>query len=207
MNTQFLKLKKYILLLALAMPFISTPSLADPPDTSGPYVVRFEDIGWFFYVDNGLVAIHGADFAGTCLYGEEAFYTDLWQIQAIDNPADLDLWVGLVKGDDIATWIYPWSFFVFDQFGELDWPATCPSILTFGPIASGTADIVRTDNDVFTDARLKRQRYNAHKLSAHGMLESQSGDRVVFSGGFNCVWNGNLADPWERCKNRISLND
>jgi len=66
-------------------------------------VVRFEDIGWFF-----------------CLYGEGAFFTDLWQIQAIDNPSDLNLWVGLIKGDDVATWIYPWSFFVFDQFGELD---------------------------------------------------------------------------------------
>ena len=196
-------MRKKIVLFVLVSMFTVTPLIADPPDSSGPYVVRTEVYGWFFYNDNGMVAIHGADWPELCQGGFP--WTDLWEVKVINNPADADLIVRLVKGDDVDTWIYPEWFIVFDEDGFIDFPATCANALSVPPIATGTMDIISTDNDVI--GNLPHNRYNAWHLSAHGVLSSPSGDRMICNSGFNCVWNGDPLDPWTKCKYRINLHD
>jgi len=194
-------MRKRIVLFVLVSMFIVTPLIADPPDNSGPNVVRYETFGWYFYYDKGMVAIHGADWPMLCEGGFP--WTDLWRVKEIENPADTDLIMSLVKGDDVDTWIYPEWFIVFDQNGDIDFDATCENALSIPPIAAGTMDIIVTDNDIF--GNLPHNRRNAWHMSAHGVLSSPSGDRMICNSGFKCVWDSD--DGWLKCKDRINLHD
>jgi hypothetical protein len=195
-------MKARIALIVMVSMLLVAPLMADPPDASGPYVVRFEDYGWWYYYADGLLMIHGADWQAVC--NNEFPFTDLFQIQDVNCPADTDLIVTLTKGDDVDSWVYPDWFLVFDENGNFDIPATCYNVATVEPFASGEMDFVYTDNDLL--GYLPHNRYNTWHLSAHGKLYTPDGDRMICNSGFHCVWNGDLLDPWQKCKTKINLH-
>jgi hypothetical protein len=192
---------RVVLLIAVSMLLVA-PLMADPPDASGPHVVRYDDYAWWYYYTDGLLMIHGADFQAYCDGGFP--YTDLWQIQDINSPADTDLIVRSLKGDDVESWVYTEWFLVFNEDGFIDQEATCRNFETIEPFAAGEMDIVYTDNDVF--GYLPHNRYNTWHLSAHGKLYAPDGDRMICTSGFHCVWNGDPFEPWVKCKYKINLH-
>ena len=175
---------------------VSSPLSAKPPESSGPYVSRYGEYSFWTYWANGMIVFVGADIPAYC---QGDFPFGLWDYQEIESPADIDLIMSVSKGDDIPTFVYPDSIY---------WENPCANGDEDLWIVSGTSDAIYTDNDM-NAAENYHSRANSWGVSAHGVLFSQDGDPVSFSGGFHCVFknNENPAKAWEKCKNRLSLTD
>jgi len=175
--------------------FFSQPLLAEPPTNSGPYVSRFGAFNWFAFEANGMVAFVGADVPAIC---QEDYVYGYWDYQIIESPADFDLVMGLAKADDIPVFVYPDSI-LWDPCGYDDgnmW------------IVSGTLDAIYTDNDAYAYYNY-HSRANSYGVMTHGVLFTQDGDPVNFSGGLRCVFknNENPDKTWEKCNSRLNLTD
>lgn len=200
-------MKRYTPILALTVAvlgglFMSTGVQADPPDQSGQIVFRYDLYYGWGYRTADLWAIHGFDIVHWCSLGcpgdpvnPECFITDqLHTIQDIVSPADLDLLIELVKGDDLWTTVWPRT----PGVGLCETVAAMQGV----PLAFGTVDLISTDNDLF--ANLVHNRMNSYKVSAHGVVETPEGDRHQFSGRVKCVWHP-LRNPG-RCNRKINLS-
>lgn len=161
------------------------------PDNPGPIVMRSEVTFAVFYVDAkaGVSAIHGADIIEFC-GGTIDF--DLVDLQRIDVPEDANRVNDILQGDDVRTSV--WPFTVFD----------CNLFTTVTPLATGTADVRLTDNDVFVFLNPESVNHNAFGFRAHGKLEDSAGETVNFSGHCNCVWDGNDIDTL-KCNDKINV--
>jgi hypothetical protein len=191
------------LILAVALLsslFMATGVGADPPSQSGPIVFRHEGNWGWAYVDSGLLAVHGFDVGYWCALGcqtdEEpsCFAThELHKLREIVSPAEIGLLMYLLKGDDLTTTVWPWE-------GGL-----CRSVnaLQGVPLASGTVDLIITDND-FATWLYDHHRKNTVHTGAHGVVETLDGERFTFSGHIKCIWHV-TRQPVIKCKNKITM--
>jgi hypothetical protein len=111
---------------------VSSPLSAKPPESSGPYVSRYEDYSFWTYWANGMIVFVGADIPAIC---QGNFLLGLWDYKEIESPADIDLIMSVSKGDDIPTFVYPDSIYWNDPcaYGDENlW------------IVSGTSDAICT---------------------------------------------------------------
>jgi len=199
---------RYFVVLTACLAIAGPVFAQGPPDFSGPIVSRFEDSGyWYGYTDfkRGYVAFHGVDIDELCEYAFAGGGTpswDVWSFQDVNLPPAEALLHTVQKGDDMTTSVY--------SIDILFYPVHfCYGVLDLDPIATGTTDIVITDNDVYAWQDEYHPRTNAYKLSAHGVLYSTAdGEPMIFSGGFNCQWPGYPEDPETsgKCKEKIVLN-
>jgi hypothetical protein len=198
-------MKTGLVAATLVAVFASAPLFAqEPPPAAGPFVVRGEFDGagedwWYGYVDwkRGLVAFHGVDIVSWC-EGMPTGYS-VWYFQDNLPPAEEGLVRELLKGDDVVTSVWPTS--ILGQPGGF-----CTGVLDMGmPLAEGTVDIVSTDNDYFSWL-YDHDRANAYGISAHGLVYTPEQERLIFNGGYRCVWltgNDPAEDPGAHCTNKI----
>jgi hypothetical protein len=194
-------MKFKVSMVVAACILMAVPVMAQgPPPASGPIVVRGDFNGadydwWYYYTDwkRGYVAFHGVDIVSWCAYNPTG-YSD-WYYLDVFPPAEADLIHEVLKGDDITTSVWPVAIWEYTN--------ACDYILNYPPIATGTADVIVTDNDV-TAWRNTHNRKNAYHLSAHGVLYAPDGEGMVFSGGFHGVWH----PEWDKeiWKTKIVLN-
>jgi hypothetical protein len=192
-----MKKKVLILLAVLLVALIAAiPAFADPPASSGPIVVRFELDGedgvGFFYADErkGLSVTIGVDVVADC---NGTFDADLVSIQEIHVPEDANRIISLLNGDDLTTTVWP--------FTEFD----CGLFTTIEPVATGTSDLVLTDNDLDVGLTPDNVNWNAFGFTAHGLLTAQDGSDVHFNGVERCVWDGNNGATFS-CVERINMH-
>jgi len=162
------------------------------PDNPGPIVMRSEVTFAVFYVDpeTGRSAVHGADIVEFC---QGTIDFDLVDLQRIDVPEDANRVNDILQGDDVTTSV--WPFTTFD----------CGLFTTVTPLATGTADVVLTDNDVFVFLNPESTNSNAFGFRARGALADSDGDKVQFSGHCNCVWDGNDIETL-RCNDKVNVS-
>ena len=166
------------IIVAAAMLF-SMPASSNPPATSGPIVIRFDDAFAMFDVDTnaGISSILGADPNEFCI-GIIDF--DTVSFMDVDVPEDANRISEKLSGHVRAS---VWPFTVFD----------CNLFLTVPPLATGMAKVKGTDNDLVVFLNPDNVNANAFGYNAHGKLFDQSGSAKQFSLVFRGVWDGN--DP------------
>ena len=189
-----------LLVAVLVGLLLPTGVQAEPPSQSGQIVFRYETTWGWAYRTSELRAVHGFDIVHWCsLDCDEnplpgCFATDQPQtLQEIVSPADIDLLIRMMKGDDLWTTVWP----------RIPSLSLCETVELFEgvPLAFGTVDLIATDNDLL--AWLEHNRMNTYKISAHGALDTPAGDRLQFSGRFKCVWHPER-NPG-RCNRKINL--
>ena len=193
-------------LIACVCLCLTAPLFAQGPPPESGIVERWEGSGWFYgYIDGkrGYVAFHAVDIIAWCA-GDPNTEFSMWQVQDVWPPSSDRLLVTKEVGDDSITSV--WSIDIMDTDVYPHW---CDGVLALDPIATGTADVIATDNDLFAGAPVDRERTNAYSLSAHGVLESfGDGESMMFNGGYNCNWPGfpeNFAET-NKCKYKIVLH-
>ena len=151
--------------------------ISNAPANSGPIVTRDQRNFAVFYVDTktGISAVHGADIVDFCKppIGTTA---DLLDRQRVFLPNEAAAVNDLLQGSDMTTSV--WPFTVFD----------CNAFLTTTPLATGTVDIVNTDNDFFAFLRSSPARANAFGFNANGRLNLSGGGTAQFSGHSRAVF-------------------
>lgn len=152
---------------------ISSPSnVGSPPASSGPYVVRSERGYAIFYVDprTGVSAIHGVDIVEFCTSGATF---DVVEFQRITLPSEVGRFIDVLRGDDLTTSVWPFPTF------------SCALYTTTDPLATGTVDLVLTDNDILPNGG--GGNWNAFGWQTHGRLSTDSeGGTAQFSSHRRC---------------------
>jgi hypothetical protein len=186
--------KKLLLIIIVLMAALipAVPALADPPANSGLKVVRYQDIVYLHTVDykNGRSAIVGADIVEYC-HTYSGF--DLVDIQEIDVPEDANRIVQIAHGEDVTTSVWPFTDF------------DCGLFTTKEPVASGTADFVSTDNDLYVYKNPDNINWNAYGFTAHGLLVTPDGSNMRLNAVLKCTWNGVDYSDSARCASSINL--
>lgn len=179
-----------VLLLAVAAVNVV---LADPPAQSGMIVARGQDIFFGHYIDpaKGLGATVGIDVREYCLGN---FAPELVYVQDIDVPDDANRFLQIFTSESITVDI--WPFTAFD----------CALFLTVDPVASGTAAIIGTDNDVEVYQNPDNVNWNAFGFTARGRLTADDGDSTFLNTVYRCVWDGHDGDSGT-CIGVINLRD
>ena len=193
-------------LIAFVCLCLTAPLFAQGPPANSGIVERWEynpeEDGYFEgYADfkRNYVAFHGVDVKAWC--ADEPTVWDVWHVQDVYSPASFLLIKTTQKGDDMITSVWPIDILFYDHW--------CDGVLAMDPVATGTADVIVTDNDLFGGGYEPTPRMNAYHLSAHGVLYStEDGEPMVFNGGYNCQWPGYPADPntTGKCKQKIVLH-
>jgi hypothetical protein len=161
---------------------------ADPPAESGIVIRMDVGAGAVFYGNNGTrMVIYGVDPIEFCV---GVWDPDTWTDQMNLLPHD-EIIVDLFKGDDVRTWVYP--------FADFD----CALILNVPPLATGTSDVVWTDNNLYGE---DTNRANSWNVSAHGVLTDENGEEYVFQHNLHCTWIGYYDDDaTTKCHSKIRL--
>ena len=187
---------------------LTVPLFAQGPPANSGIVERWEGDGWFrWYADfkRNFVAFHGVDIEAWCAWDENTEWST-WQVQDVIIKGDPEWLVKTTeKGDDMITSVWPIE--ILDEVAYPDhW---CDGVLDLEPIATGTADVVFTDNDLTGGFYEPTPRMNAYHLSAHGLIDAEvDGEQLMFSGGFNCQWPG-YPEVWSetgKCKAKIIVH-
>jgi hypothetical protein len=147
-------------------------SLAGAPAASGPLVIRFEGgyaIMVSFDLADGMLAVYIArdGFVGC---GESFTVFRPAQYQDVSNPLIQDLVNELFRADAFVT-VYPWE----GQDIETD---PCGFLLDTPKIATGTARLLRTDNNLFGAVS---GRANAFGYTAEGILDLTGGGKAHYN--------------------------
>ena len=130
----------------------------------------------FFDADAGLALVLGMNDLATFCAGGMA--TDMMSFQEVILPGDPGLrrWVRQMKGDNVGAIV--WS--------PPSWPFP---ICAYDPLAVGTANVVRTDNDVFAGSQ-DNNNSNAYGFKANGTLVGTDGQVYRLNFVFRAVWDG-----------------
>ena len=129
------RLARIVGMAALVAGFAGTSLWADPPPSSGSIVIRTEtNIAWT-YVDfqRGVRVVYGTNIVEWC---NNTNTWDVVRLLEIDVPEDSNRLIDLVQGDEVTTSV--WPFTAFD----------CSLFTTVTPLATGTTDLIITDNDL-----------------------------------------------------------
>ena len=146
----------------------------------GAFVIRSE--GTFAFgildIDENLLGLVGVDLAEWCGVG---FNPDAVDIMEVTNPNDQLLVNELIHGNDLHCAVYPFD----PDFSWCDY-------LTIAPLVTGFVDMNSTDNDLYAweEENNHNQRVNSYKISAHGALYDQDGQRVQVNMLDKIVWTG-----------------
>lgn len=170
----------------------SSFNFANGPESPGPNVFRFKDGLGIFYADpeRELSAIHGGDVVEFCLTGGTTFpLVDIQEVKPKQNP---DRIIQLLQADDVETTVWPFPSFDCDLF------TTTP------PLATGTVDLVNTDNDLLVFLR-DNNNANAFGFAAHGQLMRSNGRTAHFNGVSRIVWDGEDGEKLFKETNVINL--
>lgn len=161
-----------LLALLIAPLALAGGGFENGPENPGPIVFRFDDVGGFHMADfkSGLGVIHGGDVVEFCETGSTEF--DPILVQEVDVPDDFDRIINQVVGNDMPTTV--WPFPVFD----------CGLFTTVDPIATGTADLILTDNDVNVS---DNPNANSFGLSAHGKVTTDGGEKLNLHTHFRAI--------------------
>lgn len=155
-----------LLALLIAPLALAGGGFGNGPENPGPIVFRFDDTAGFFLSDfkSGLGVAHGGDVVEFCQTGSTEF--DPVLVQLVDVPDDFDRAIVHLVGDDMPTTVWP--------FPDFD----CELFTTVDPIATGTADLIYTDNDVDVS---NNPNANSFGLSAHGKVTTDGGEELNLS--------------------------
>ncbi len=171
---------------------VRTPefNFSNNPD-AGPIIIRTEVVFAIFHVDlnKGISAIHGGDIVEFC-QGNLVF--DLSQLQRHFPPGDATRYMDLLHGGDLTTSVWPFTNF------------DCVAFTSTEPLATGTVDLVNTDNDLLVFLDPDNINANAFGWNAHGPLTDSNGDKKQYSAHSRCVWDGNDVDTL-KCTDKINL--
>lgn len=170
-----------IFIVLLAALITAIPALADPPTNSGLKVVRYQGVVYLHNVDykNGLSIIVGADIVEFC---NTFSGFDLVNIQEIDVPEDANRIVQIANGDNVTTSVWPFTDF------------DCGLFTTQEPVASGTADFISTDNDLYVSSNPDNVNRNAFGFTANGQLTASEGSIKRLNAVSRCTWDGVNSD-------------
>jgi len=141
---------------------------------NGAGVIRFSDQFAFFIVDSQheLVSFHGTNLSFAQICSGVPFEFDPLTIQLIDSPSGA--LHALFFGDEHHVVIYPSNGWPNpDHVG----PGDCPALAVLPVVASGTAHLVRTDNDI----EVSGQGANAFGWTAEGVPFTPSGGKLNYS--------------------------
>ena len=166
---------------------MSVPILADPPDTSGPNVTRFEDTLIVINIDTdaGLTAMLGFNPYEACAF---IFDFDTVEIKEVDVPSADERIVSQFRGYVRAS---VWPFVIPD---DVFFPAWCELVDMYPPLATGMADINGTDNDLLVFTYVNKNE-NAFGWNAHGTLYDEGGQARIFHLTYRAHWGGDGTDP------------
>lgn len=151
----------------------SIGKLDDAPAQSGLNVVRYEDNIWFWYWDVkvGLQALVGVHIDGLCAGG---FPVDGVHVMDIDVPEHAQRIAQLIQAEDVHFAIYPMGM------------GPCGNL-----VAIGMADLVYTDNDLFTWQYPDNTNRSAFGFAFHGKgINPATGEEVNVSGHYRAEWDG-----------------
>lgn len=158
-----------------------TPVVAqDAPAQSGMYVIRslWYYAVWFADAETNTGVILGADALEYC-NGIVDF--DIVPVQDVINPQDQLIINELIRASDVRATV--WPFTTFD----------CGLFQTNQPLASGTVDMVTTDNNYYAYLEENTgERVNTFGTMARGKLVTPDGDWANFRLTYRYVW-----DPLE----------
>ena len=151
--------------------------ISNAPANSGPIVARDQGFFAVFTVDTkaGISAIHGFDVVDFCTPPIGTTF-DLVDRQRVFTPTEAAAVNELLQGSDVTTSVWPFTNF------------SCSAFLTTTPLATGTVDLVLTDNDFFAFLRASPARANAFGWNANGQLDLSGGGTGQFSGHFRGVF-------------------
>jgi hypothetical protein len=191
-------MKKVLLIIGLVVALTAVMPLtwADPPEMSGPFVIRFSGTFATFWVDDDLpqLMVIGADLNEFCAKK---------QIIRFSTFESLDVFVPQQDGTVV-------DVFTMDDALAGVWPIigapnnVCEAWANAGgvPLASGTVDVTGTDNDLFAS---DEERWNAFTIRANGVLVTPAGNLVRVTSGFQCVWDGENDETF-RCNEKAKLH-
>ncbi len=166
-------------------------NFSNGPSDPGPIVMRSQ-IGYGVLISDskrGQSAVFGVDPVQLCL-GNAVF--DLVDLQRIDVPEDANRVNDIIQGRDMVTSVWPFTGF------------SCARYTTTAPLATGTADLNNTDNDVFIFLNPDSKNHNAFGWRAHGRLTDASGKMKTLNAHENCLWDGHDPDTF-KCENMVNL--
>ncbi len=158
-------------------------ALLKPPAQSGPYVFRTETnifglIAAAGDERSGMTVFIGGDLAGACLGEPDPF--DTAPLLEIDVPEDADRFIQLQKGE-VRTSVYK---------GVFTGGSFCGFAFSHELIASGTSNLVLTDNDLLTFLTTDNKNANSFGWKATGQLTTPGGETIGFTGISRAVWDG-----------------
>jgi hypothetical protein len=164
-----------------------------PPASSGPIVVRYDDLATFLIIDpdTHVGAFFGADIMAICS-GAASGFDRVW-FRDIFVPAGEDRINELVKGDDVRASLWDPA------------PADCDEVLARGPTASGTGRFVSTDNDLLIFFRPDNRNANAFGVQGQAAVETATGEALGVNAISRCLWDGK--DPATLgCKDKVMVH-
>jgi hypothetical protein len=183
----FSKSRMILMATVLLLLLLSTQSVlanfTNGPLNPGKIIVRGEDIFLLSTEDYkaGLTAIHNGDVVEYCQGNEEPAV--LIDYQDIYSPKYEDRIIEILHGEDVPTTVWPFAV----DWEDENW---CDMFLTNDPIATGTAKLRATDNDVYAWTYTDNKHSNAFGWTSQGLLYSLSDEPVRFSSVYREVWDG-----------------
>jgi hypothetical protein len=155
-------------------------ALADPPAASGT-VIRFDDVFWYCHVDPdaGLWAYYGiSDVESYCATGSPD-YVEPSDVQWVLDASSPNVILEMSQGDDLTTGVYE----LIPGYG-----CSCDAPNLGSPLATGTVDLIYTDNALFGPVGTART--NTWGYRTHGSLATATG-----SAQYSSNWRATLGDP------------
>lgn len=153
--------------------------IGQAPPSSGPFVVRFDNIFGLFLTDPeaGLTVTYGFDPVALC-QGGATF--DVVHVLRVNIPEGDTRLKNLVRGQDLRAAVWPFAVEGFP----------CALYTTVDPVGTGIADLVTTDNDLLAGSDPNRQNSNSFGFTGHGVLDLTAGGSSRFHAATHCVWDG-----------------
>ena len=130
-----------------------------------------------------LTAIHNGDIVAFCS-GEEEPIVHI-DFQWVDIPEDANRIKELLHGEDVPTTVWPFAVDWSQDIADI-----CEMFLNSEPLATGTARLRSTDNDLFVFLNPDNVNANAFGWVSQGKLSGPDGERLHFNSIWRVVWDG-----------------
>ena len=154
------------------------PSLMKSTE-SGAMILKFEVATYFLFYDaeEGLVLSLGInDLAEVCGGGTPFDVFDYKELYLPGTDPNLRRLVRQMKGEDVGAIVWATE----------TWPV---ALCTIDPLAVGTADVIRTDNDLYANTQ-DNPNADAFGYKAHGSLLGPEGQTYRLNLVYRAIWDG-----------------